>query len=146
MSDWHLIATHGLVLACIARDPDITTRQIAILIGVTERTAHTIVGDLHNASYLSKQKIGRRNRYTIDTAKPLGHPALQLRKNQESTPSVGEFLEAIGAIPRSQSVGKDQPYSGKSGFRRIFRRDSRNQRQGTIHGHLDGANEIAVER
>lgn len=145
LSDWHLISTHGLVLACVAREPDITTRQIAILIGVTERTAHTIISDLQAASYLSKQKIGRKNRYAVDTTKPLGHPALQLRKDQETTPSVGNFLEAIGAIPHIQSAGKDRPYSGKSSFRRIFWRDSRNQREGPIDSHLDGASGIATE-
>jgi hypothetical protein len=145
VSDWHLIATHGLVLGCIARDPDITTRQIASLIGVTERTAHKIISDLHNASYLSKQKIGRRNRYEIDTSKPLGHPALHMQKDQENTPSVGDFLEAIGAIHHTQPAGKERLDSARGGFRRIFWRDSKNQREAGVGVHLDASNEIAPQ-
>ena len=59
---WSLVTTHGHVLACIGADPDVRMRDIAQKVGVTERTAAQIVNDLEQAGYLTKTRVGRRNR------------------------------------------------------------------------------------
>jgi hypothetical protein len=41
-------------------------RDIAATVGITERTAAQIVRDLERARYLTKARIGRRNRYQLD--------------------------------------------------------------------------------
>jgi DNA-binding MarR family transcriptional regulator len=61
-----LVTNHGHVLACIAADPDARLRDIADTVGITEGTAAQIVSDLGRAGYLTKTRIGRRNRYRID--------------------------------------------------------------------------------
>jgi DNA-binding MarR family transcriptional regulator len=61
-----LVTNHGHVLACIAADPDARLRDIADTVGITEGTAAQIVIDLGRAGYLTKTRIGRRNRYRID--------------------------------------------------------------------------------
>lgn len=61
-----LVTNHGHVLACIAGDPDVRLRDIADNVGITERTAAQIVGDLEEAGYLTRSRIGRRNHYRID--------------------------------------------------------------------------------
>ncbi len=63
---WRLVTNHGHVLACIAADPDARLRDIADAVGITERTAVQIVSDLEEAGYLTRTRIGRRNRYEID--------------------------------------------------------------------------------
>jgi DNA-binding MarR family transcriptional regulator len=63
---WSLLTNHGHVLACIAGDPDARLRDIAETVGITERTAAQIVSDLERAGYLSRTRVGRRNRYKID--------------------------------------------------------------------------------
>jgi DNA-binding IclR family transcriptional regulator len=61
-----LVTNHGHVLACIAAAPDARLRDIAESVGITERTATQIVSELGQAGYLTKTRIGRRNRYRID--------------------------------------------------------------------------------
>jgi DNA-binding IclR family transcriptional regulator len=63
---WSLVTNHGHVLACIAADPNTRLRDIADAVGITERTAAQIVSELEQAGYLTKTRVGRRNRYRID--------------------------------------------------------------------------------
>jgi hypothetical protein len=67
MSDisWTFLSNYGQVLLCIARDPGVRLREIGEQVGVTERAAHRIVGELVSAGYLVRERNGRRNRYTI---------------------------------------------------------------------------------
>ena len=41
------------------------------MVGVTERTAHSIIVDLEDAGYITKTKVGRKNKYTIHPDMPL---------------------------------------------------------------------------
>jgi hypothetical protein len=50
MGEWAFITNHGLVLATIAKHPNLTAREIGDTIGVTERTAHRIIMDLEGIS------------------------------------------------------------------------------------------------
>jgi DNA-binding MarR family transcriptional regulator len=54
------------VLTQLAADPDARLRDVAARVGITERRAAQIVGDLEGAGYLTKTRVGRRNRYQID--------------------------------------------------------------------------------
>ena len=63
---WSIVTNHGHVLACIAADSNARLRDIAETVGITERTAAQIVGELGQAGYLTKTRVGRRNRYRID--------------------------------------------------------------------------------
>jgi DNA-binding IclR family transcriptional regulator len=56
---------------CIAHDPSVRLREIALELGITERSAYSIVSDLDAAGYVVKQKDGRRNRYLIQEDLPL---------------------------------------------------------------------------
>ena len=65
MSDWTLLSNHAIALVCLARDPDLTLRQIGDRIGLTERATHQIVNDLAEHGYLVRTREGRRNRYEL---------------------------------------------------------------------------------
>ena len=71
---WRFVTNHAHVLQCIAADPGARLRDIAESVGVTERTAAQIVGDLGHAGYLTKTRNGRRNRYEVHGELPLRHP------------------------------------------------------------------------
>jgi DNA-binding MarR family transcriptional regulator len=73
---WSLVTNHGHVLAHVAADPDARLRDIAESVGITERTAAQIVNDLEQAGYLSKTRVGRRNRYEIDGESKVRMPRL----------------------------------------------------------------------
>jgi DNA-binding MarR family transcriptional regulator len=68
---WSFLTNHALVLLCIAHDPGVRLREIGETVGITERAAHRIVGELAAAGYISRERNGRRNRYTIQTHLPL---------------------------------------------------------------------------
>ena len=46
MASWSFLTNHARALLCIAHDPGVRVRDLAAMIGVTERSAHTIVSDL----------------------------------------------------------------------------------------------------
>ena len=61
------------MLVLLAQDPDIRLRDLAATIGITERAAQMIVGDLEAAGYVKKERLGRRNHYTLNRRMPLRH-------------------------------------------------------------------------
>jgi hypothetical protein len=50
-------------------------RDIAADVDITERAAQRIVADLVEAGYLDRERVGRRNRYTVRTGLPISLPA-----------------------------------------------------------------------
>ncbi|MGS0687463.1 helix-turn-helix transcriptional regulator [Nakamurella sp. GG22] len=71
---WTFLTNHAHVLLTIARNRDITLRDAAARVGITERAAQSIVSDLVVAGYLVRTRHGRRNSYTIESHRPLRHP------------------------------------------------------------------------
>jgi MarR family protein len=71
MAEWSFLTNHARALVCIAHDPGVRLRDLAVTLGITERTAFGIVTDLTEAGYVVKDKDGRRNRYRIQTHLPL---------------------------------------------------------------------------
>jgi DNA-binding MarR family transcriptional regulator len=69
------LTNHGLALLCVAQDPDARMRDIAADVQITERAAQRIIADLIDAGYLARERVGRRNRYTIRTSLPISLPA-----------------------------------------------------------------------
>lgn len=72
---WRFVTNHTQVLLCISENPEIRLRDIAGTIGITERAAQRIVADLADAGYVSRQRHGRRNTYTINRDLEMRHPA-----------------------------------------------------------------------
>ena len=77
MGSWSFLTNHARVLLQIAKDPGARLRDIAVAVGITERSAYGIVTDLAAAGYVVKEKDGRRNRYQIQAHLPLPDPAGQ---------------------------------------------------------------------
>ena len=87
---WTLLTGHGHVLVEIARSPEARMRDIAHVVGLTERTVQVIVADLEAAGYLTRTRDGRRNRYTINSDSLFRHPAQEGHR-------VGPFLALLAA-------------------------------------------------
>jgi hypothetical protein len=71
---WSFLTHHAHVLLCIAGDPGIRLRDIGGTVGITERAAHRIVAELAEAGYISRERVGRRNRYAIQSDLPIPDP------------------------------------------------------------------------
>jgi predicted transcriptional regulator len=68
---WKFLTNHAQVLACIAHDPGVLLREISERVGITERAAHRIVTELADGGYITRERDGRRNQYTIQSGLPL---------------------------------------------------------------------------
>jgi DNA-binding MarR family transcriptional regulator len=88
--EWAFLTNHAQVLICITHDPSIRLRDIGERLGITERAAHRIVDALAAAGYITRQRNGRRNHYTINAHLPL--PDAIAREQ-----SIGELLEILTA-------------------------------------------------
>ncbi len=73
MSGWTFITNHGAVLALIGTHHQITARELARAIGITERSVQRIIRDLEVEGYILKTKKGRVNIYAVDETLPLRH-------------------------------------------------------------------------
>ena len=85
---WRFLTNHTQVLLAIARNPDARMRDIAELVGITERAAQRIIKDLTDADYLDSSRVGRRNHYSVNGKIKMRHPA---QENQQ----IGELLELL---------------------------------------------------
>jgi DNA-binding IclR family transcriptional regulator len=68
------VTNHAHVLEALWSDPTLRLRDVASIVGITERTVAQIVNDLEQAGYLTKTRDGRRNRYEVHDDLPLRHP------------------------------------------------------------------------
>lgn len=68
---WRFLTNHGRVLLCLAHDPDLRIRDLALVLGITERSTQKILGDLVGAGYVTRRRVGRRNEYEIHVEAPL---------------------------------------------------------------------------
>lgn len=73
---WTFLTNHAHVLACLRRDSNMAVREVASLVGITERAVLQIIGDLEAADVVSRRRVGRRNRYAISLEAAMRHPLL----------------------------------------------------------------------
>lgn len=71
---WTFLSNHAHVLICLSHNPRILVRELAQLVGITERAVLAIIGDLVDAGVVERQREGRANHYRINTDPPLRHP------------------------------------------------------------------------
>jgi predicted transcriptional regulator len=72
---WTFLTNHTQVLLRIAQDSDITLREVALDIGITERAAQRIAGDLVDAGVIERHRRGRKNHYVVNREAAMRHAA-----------------------------------------------------------------------
>jgi DNA-binding MarR family transcriptional regulator len=72
---WTFLTNHTQVLLCLARDPDMRLRDVAEMVGVTERAAQRILAELVETGYVERVRVGRRNHYTVNREQTMRHAA-----------------------------------------------------------------------
>jgi len=85
---WRFLSNHTQVLLCLQRDPNARFRDIAQSVGITERAAQRIVADLVESGYVESERVGRRNRYHVNTDIAMRHPA-------QHGHEIGELLKLL---------------------------------------------------
>jgi DNA-binding IscR family transcriptional regulator len=107
MATWSFLTNHARALLCIARNPGMRLRDIAAVLGITERSAYAIVAELTDAGYLVKNKDGRRNHYEIQGQLPLRGTIGRER-------TIGEVLDVL---VEASALRRNAPTRHARGFR-----------------------------
>jgi DNA-binding IclR family transcriptional regulator len=94
---WTFLTSHARVLLELARHPDSRLRDVATTAGITERAAQSIVADLEAAGYLTRTRVGRRNRYTI-------HPDIGFRHPAEADRRISDLIALFVRESDTESV------------------------------------------
>ena len=85
---WTFLSNHSHVLICLHREPDLTVREVAQRVGITERSVQRIIGDLEDGGYLTRERVGLRNHYIFDTSESLRHPI-------EAHCQIGDLIDLV---------------------------------------------------
>lgn len=85
---WTFLSNHGHVLVSLAADPEARMRDVAVQVGITERAVQMIVRDLEEGGFLIRERVGRRNRYTVVKQGRFRHAL-------EAHVRVGDFLDLV---------------------------------------------------
>jgi predicted ArsR family transcriptional regulator len=85
---WRFVTNHTQILLCIARDGDVRIRDLAQMVGITERAAQRIVADLIEAGFVQRERVGRRNHYVVNREREMRHPS-------QSGHEVGDLLDLL---------------------------------------------------
>ena len=85
------MSNHAHVLICLVRNPDMVLREVALLVGITERAVQKIVADLEEAGVLTRHREGRRNHYRINRRIRLRHPL-------EDHAKIGDLLDVVATV------------------------------------------------
>jgi CRP-like cAMP-binding protein len=67
LGTWGFFTNHALLLLAVAMDRQITVREIASSVGVTERAVVAILNQLEDEGIISRNRRGRRNTYDVNS-------------------------------------------------------------------------------
>jgi len=85
---WTFFTNHTHTLVYLAVHGDTPLKDIAVSIGVTERSMQRIIKDLEESKVLTHKKVGRCNKYSLNKKAALRHPL-------ERHCSIGQILDVI---------------------------------------------------
>ena len=106
MSDLKFFINFGHVVVCVGSIIQVRLRDVALVVGITERAVQNIVRDMQEAGFLTVSKQGRRNRYRINRRKSLRH-------GLESHCNVGKLL-ALVTKPVRESKPADSSFDERA--------------------------------
>jgi predicted ArsR family transcriptional regulator len=98
MHSWTFLTNHAQVLLCIARSPHMTAKEIAVEVAITERAVQRLIHDLDDAGYISRERVGRQNRYVVHMDRPMRHPA------QHGRP-ISELIALLTSLAPDHAAG-----------------------------------------
>jgi predicted transcriptional regulator len=95
MSNWTFITNHGAVLSAISRHGKVKAIDIAMELGITERSIRRIITDLAAEGYIIKEREDSVNRYYINHDLPLRRQEMQYLK-------IKDLLSAFSTASRKE--------------------------------------------
>jgi diguanylate cyclase (GGDEF)-like protein/PAS domain S-box-containing protein len=141
MARWTFFTNHLRVLTALAGRPDLRLREIAQEVGITERAAHRIIGELVEEGYLTRTRVGSRNHYDIHPEAALGHP---LHADHQADRVIRLLTGDVGSAEPEGAVAQDLDWSEAGGrddmFGEVFRSAPAGMVAGDERGRLVAVN------
>ncbi|MGZ6615208.1 MAG: PAS domain S-box protein [Solirubrobacteraceae bacterium] len=120
MARWTLFTNYLHVLATLAVQPDLRLREVADKVGISERATHRIVCELVDEGYLTRTRVGSRNRYEVHLDAAMQH--------SEPGASVGQVIGLLAETDEPRERDRPLPVSvapehasSTETFRELFR-------------------------
>ncbi len=85
---WTFLTNHAHTLIILAAEAELPLREVAARVGITERAVQRIVAELEGAGVLTRERVGRQNRYEVDLGARLRHPV-------EAHRTVGDLVKMV---------------------------------------------------
>jgi len=102
---WSFLTNHAVVYLHLVEHPGDTIRQLSDHLGMADRTVAAVLADLKRDGYISATKLGKQNRYTINTYLPM-------KRRPYARYSVANFFALLsprdrpgGKVPRNKRTG-----------------------------------------
>ncbi len=90
---WTFLTHHARLMRMLQKGQSAKIEDLATVLGVTRRYVASILNDLTDGGYLTKERVGRRNHYSINREAELRHET-SLHK------SVGDLIDSLGVVGR----------------------------------------------
>ena len=74
-AEWTFLTNHAHVLIHLHNNSEARVRDLAVVVGITERSVMNILADLEESGYVSRSRSGRRNVYSINSTLKFRHAA-----------------------------------------------------------------------
>jgi DNA-binding transcriptional ArsR family regulator len=85
---WMFVTNHAMVLLCVEENADVRVRDIAALVGITQRATQAILADLVEDGFVTRLRRGRRNHYRVNRNATLRHPLVR-------SVTIGDLLDIL---------------------------------------------------
>ncbi len=89
MLPWTFVTNHAVVFILIAQHPMITVQEMALKMGISERSIRRIIEELYGDGYIAKKRDGGWMRYIVN-------PHMSLRHKNKTCKAVAELFKVIG--------------------------------------------------
>lgn len=96
---WTFLTNHGAILLYIADHADDTMHSVAHSLGLTERTTAAVIAELRATGYVSVERRGRNNHYSVNEGMPL-------RRGPHARFSVRALLGALSVLDPEDKPGR----------------------------------------
>ncbi len=87
---WGMFTNQALVMAYVCEHNDSTVREISDAIGITERSALAMLGDLQEAGIIIRHRVGRSNTYSLDFVR-----LAMFRRGKAGPPTPASFADGL---------------------------------------------------
>ena len=106
--DWGFFTNHALLLLAIVLESGATVREMALSMGVTERAVVAILNQLEEEGIVVREKLGRRNSYTVDLVALRNFPRWSPGEWELPPQLVDIAVSGIGALIQRNSASEQQ--------------------------------------